>query len=592
MVLTDFEKRVIEDISKERCWEHVKWFASMGEKLSGTPNNEKSVNYILENLKKMGVESSAPSFQAWMGFPKLFDAEVEILEPEKRALDCVALAQCASVSAQGELVYVGGGGLKDYYEINARNKIVLVDFSKPPARPWKNYVAGVLKGAVGQIVISHAGPIRVLNRGTVKSVWGNPTPENINEIGRIPVVNISRADGEYLIKLLEKGPVRLKMKAEGERGFYCTRQPMARLDAETPSFVLLGSHMDAWGAAASCNALGCASTLEAARTMKKHQPELTRGLELLWFQGHETGIMTGSTWYLDNHWDNLNRNCVAYLNNDTTNMIHSSIYTVEGDPVIRDFLISTVRELAEEEGAEFKEPAPRYRPYKYGDQSFFGIGIPSVRVQTTFTPEGREKVGPGGGWWYHSEYDTLDKCDPETMYMAEKAQTLVLIRLCTRPVLPYRIERLADWTIDALNEIDNLSRETLSLEEVKEKAAVFKEGASKLDMITSKLAERHEKGDKGLDKKIRIINNSIMKISRIMNPMNYTLNGKYDQDYYGAEYVQPIPMLRPIAELEQLSPDSAEYKTIMTKLIRARNIVLDTLQEAIFIAEYTAERTN
>jgi len=512
------------------------------------------------------------------------------LEPEERALDCIALAQCASASVEGELVYVGGGGLKDYEEVNAVNKVVLVDFSKPPARPWKNYVAGVLKGAVGQIVISHAGPKRALNRGTVKSVWGNPIPENIAEIGRIPVVNVSREGGEYLLRLLERGPVRIKMRAEGLRGFYGIRQPMARVEGDEAAYVLLGSHMDAWGAAATCNALGCASTLEAARIMKKHRSRLRRGLELLWFQGHETGIMTGSTWYVDNHWGDLNANCVAYLNNDTTNMIHSSVYTADGDPVLRDFLVSTVRELAEEEGAAFREPEGRYFPRKYGDQSFYGIGVPSARIQMGFTPEGREKVGPGGGWWYHSEYDTIDKCDPETMHMAEKAQTLVLLRLCTLPVLPYRVERLAEWTLDALTELDGLAVETLSLGGLKERTAVFKEKASALDEVTRRLAERLEEGTKGLEDEVKVANSCLMKVSRIMNPVNYTFRGRYDQDYYGAEYVQPIPILRPVSELVALNPDATEYKTLRTKLVRARNAVSDALQEAVFVTEYATEK--
>ncbi len=590
MVLTDFERDVLAGVSKERCWEHVEWFAGQGEKLSGTPVNERAVDYIMETLKGYGVGASAPEFQAWLGFPDLFDAEVKVLEPEERALDCIALAQCASTSVEGELVYVGGGGLKDYEEVNTVNKVVLVDFSKPPARPWKNYVAGVLKGAVGQIVISHAGPMRALNRGTVKSVWGNPVPENIDEVGRIPVVNVSREGGEYLLQLLERGTVRVRMRAEGLRGFYGVRQPMARVAGSTSGFVLLGSHMDAWGAAATCNALGCALTLEAARLMTKHGPRLRRGLELLWFQGHETGIMTGSTWYVNSFWDDLNANCVAYLNNDTTSMIHSTVYTADGDPVLRDFLVNTVRELAEEEGAPFREPDGRYFPRKYGDQSFYGVGVPSARVQMGFTPEGREMVGPGGGWWYHSEHDTLDKCDPETMYMAEKAQTLMLLRLCTLPVLPYRIERLAEWTLDALNEIEELAEESLSLGGLKERAAAFKEKASRLDKATGKLAERLEKGAKGLGDEVKVANSCNMRVSRIMNPVNYTLRGRYDQDYYGAEYVQPIPVLRPVSELTALNPDAMEYKTLRTKLVRARNAVSDALEEAIFIVEHTTER--
>ncbi|MDH5792926.1 MAG: M28 family peptidase, partial [Candidatus Bathyarchaeota archaeon] len=314
-----------------------------------------------------------------------------------------------------------------------------------------------------------------------------------------------------------------------------------------------------------------------------------RGLELLWFQGHETGIMTGSTWYLDNFWDNLNNNCVAYLNNDTTNMIHSTIYTADGDPAIRDFLVSTVRELAEEEGAPFREPRPKYIPSKTGDQSFYGIGIPSARVQMTFTPEAREEVGAGGGWWYHSEHDTLDKCDPDTMYMAEKAQTLVLLRLCTLPVLPYRIEALADWMLDTMGELEGRAEGTLSLEGMIEKATRFKERAAELDEATSRLSARCGENIKGHEAEIKAANGCMMRISRTLNPVNYTLRGRYDQDYYGAEYVRPIPILQPVSELAALNPDSTEFKALKTKLVRTRNAVSDAIQDATWISELTID---
>jgi hypothetical protein len=211
MVLTDLERTVLSEISREKCWAHVEWLAGVGEKLSGTATNEKSVDYIMGALKGYGVDAEAPEFQAWLSFPKMFDAELKVLEPERKAIECISLAQINSTPTEGvggELVYVGGGGLRDYEGKNARNKIVLVDFAHPPARPWKNYVAGVLKGAIGQIVIGYTAPRRVFNRGTVKSVWGNPTPETIGDIGRIPVVLVTAEDGHYLKGLLEKGPVR------------------------------------------------------------------------------------------------------------------------------------------------------------------------------------------------------------------------------------------------------------------------------------------------------------------------------------------------------------------------------------------------
>ncbi|UCD44143.1 MAG: hypothetical protein JSV27_08365, partial [Candidatus Bathyarchaeota archaeon] len=198
--------------------------------------------------------------------------------------------------------------------------------------------------------------------------------------------------------------------------------------------------------------------------------------------------------------------------------------------------------------------------------------------------------GAGGGWWYHSEYDTLDKCDPETMHMAEKAQTLVLLRLCTLPVLPYRIEALADWMLDALGGLESRAEGVLSLEGIIEKASRFKEGATELDEATSRLSSRCEKDVKGFGSEIKVANGCMMRISRALNPVNYTLKGRYDQDYYGAEYVQPIPILQPVSELAALNPDATEFKTLNTKLVRAKNTVSDALGGAIWFSSYAIER--
>jgi len=75
-----------------------------------------------------------------------------------------------------------------------------------------------------------------------------------------------------------------------------------------------------------------------------------------------------------------------------------------------------------------------------------------------------------------------------------------------------------------------------------------------------------------------------------MNPVNYTLKGRYDQDYYGAEYVQPMPILRPVSELATLNPDATEYKTLRTKLVRARNVVSDAIGEATLFSKYATDR--
>ena len=580
------------EVSKERCWEHVEWFASVGEKLSGTPANERTVNYVLDRLKGYGVKASASAFQAWLDFPNPSEAELRVLSPEKQVVRAMSLAQAAPTpqeGVEGELAYVGGGGLRDYEGVDARGKVVLAEFSRPPARPWKNYVAGIMKGAVGMIVVGYTGPTKVYNWGTVKSVWGNPTPDDIDEIGRIPALLISAEDGQRLKGLLGKEVVRARMKAGSRWGWAATRQPMVAINGREPVFVLLGSHLDAWRGAASCNAVGCASTLESARVLSRIRSSLRRGVELLWFQGHETGIMTGSTWYVDNHWDRLHTGCVAYLNNDTPSMIGTTVYSAEADPVLQQFVWSTVAELAEEEGAPIRGPPTKYLPNKTGDQSFYGVGVPSVRVITVHPPE--ERVPPGG-WWYHSDQDTLDKCDPDTLHMANKAQILVILRLCTLPVLPYKVQATADWTLDTLKQLRASAGGVLDLTGLVGKAEVFKDAASSLDCATTLLSERCQdsKEAERLEKEVSLTNESLLRICKVLNPVNYTLHGKYGQDHYGAEYIKPIPLLQPVSELVTLDPDTSQYKALKTKLVRARNIVSDALEEVTRVTRFTSDK--
>jgi hypothetical protein len=345
--------------------------------------------------------------------------------------------------------------------------------------------------------------------------------------------------------------------------------------------------MDAWGAAGSCNAVGVASSLETARVLSKHLAEIRRGVEVLWFQGHETGIMTGSTWYVDTYWDWLRAGCAAYLNNDTPCMAGTTDYKVDCDPLLVEFVYDTVKELAEEDGLPIR-PRKRYLPNKTGDQSFLGIGIPSVRVLTVFPPE-IEKVTPGLGWWYHSDKDTLDKMDPDTLLAANKANILVILRLCTHPVIPYKVAEIARWATESLGDLTKRSGKAIDIMDLVEKAERLGEVAALLDEATAKLNERATAGRGIKPEKLRPVNEGLLAISRSLAPVLYTLHGRYEQDHYGAEYIKPIPVLQPVSELASLNPDTAGYKELRTKLVRARNMVSDALRETSWTVRYTTE---
>src|SRR6202020_838401 len=56
---------------------------------------------------------------------------------------------------------------------------------------------------------------------------------------------------------------------------------------------------------------------EVARLCAGQRGPWQRGLRLCFWSGHSHGRYSGSTWYVDEHWDELHRRCVAHINVDS-----------------------------------------------------------------------------------------------------------------------------------------------------------------------------------------------------------------------------------------------------------------------------------
>src|SRR5256712_7211060 len=82
-----------------------------------------------------------------------------------------------------------------------------------------------------------------------------------------------------------------------------------------------------------------------------------------------------------------------------------------------------------------------------GDQSFLGIGIPSLFMSLSEHPaDGPQAsrdfaatgIGAGGGlgWWWHTPEDTVDKLDPAALTRDARIFAAAVHILCASPVLP------------------------------------------------------------------------------------------------------------------------------------------------------------
>mgnify|MGYP003694424995 CR=1 FL=1 len=81
--------------------------------------------------------------------------------------------------------------------------------------------------------------------GSVKPVWGNPTPETLqSEMARLPCVGIARTAGLKLRQMLEQGPVRIWMRANVENGWRPVQITVGEIKGRTDDFVVVGGHQD------------------------------------------------------------------------------------------------------------------------------------------------------------------------------------------------------------------------------------------------------------------------------------------------------------------------------------------------------------
>lgn len=590
----DLEKRLIVELSVSEAWKHVEYLtANAPQRLSGTPEERLAVDYFKKTLEGYGIRPNVYEFDGLVSFPG--DSELRILSPERRTIPCQAYAHIASTPLDGieaELVYVGSGGIRNYEGLDVKGKITLAELSYAPPRPEKIRIAE-LHEAIGQIQMNWGMPdSKVLPLGTTKSVWGNPTPETVKNMPRIPAISVSRADGLWLKELCQRGAVKVWMRAEALRSWKPILQIAGDVQgsAESEKFVLVGGHFDAWGGGVTCNATGNAMLLELARVFSKYKSDLRRSIRFAWWTAHETGIMEGSTWYVDNFWSDLHKNAIAYMNCDSPGMKDTTIYLCSNSAETMKFHLQTIRETFGPIPIQMKRPA------KTGDQSFFGLGLPSIEGRTIHPKETIESLGGATlGWWYHSIQDTLDKADQGTLETLMKAYVVLISRLCNSIILPFDHVPLADEFIKTLSEIDQSCNKVLPLGNTIRLAEALRDRTVKLnEQIAATLEKCHTMSarlEPEMEGRIRALNSCLMRLSRILNPIDYTLVSRYDQDTYGSSHLgQPIPILQPALQLAGLDPNTPEFRTLKTKLVRENNRVCDALEEGIEVMDSTFQR--
>lgn len=552
-------EKLFPEVSAERLMEYTRTIAQW-ERLSGSDDERRAFDYVEETLRGFGFETTRYNPLCYVSLPIAASLTIDGKATEGRTITHSFSTSTGSGGVTGELVYVRRGTDGDYAGNDVRGKIAVTDGLAGPPKVGPSERAGVIG-----VINVNAFEVHDM---IVSPVWGNPNPQNIDNLPTIPHISVDGKTGQRIKDQINQGPTEARIVTEVDTGWRPLPVLVAKLDAPTGAedYVLLSGHIDSWYYGAMDNGSANAAMIETARVLAAHRDLLRRGVQVAFWSGHSHGRYATSAWYADAVWQELHDQCVAHVNIDSPGAVGATKLMPIGGmaetyPASRDLF----QQL-------YGEALPYQRIGRGGDQSFWGVGIPSAGgdiFRQADIDERRKDLSGVFGWWWHTPDDTMDKLDPVNLQRDACVLLASVYQFATATVLPFSQSAAVDEIRTALDEIATAASDAFDLSSAQGDANALRQATEQLEArvqqpVTDEQAEQ--------------INRCQMRVSRLLIPVNYTQNGQFVQD--PALGSPSLPGLRPAATLSNLPEQSAERLLALTSLRRERNRLRFALNEA------------
>jgi len=295
---TPASKIANEQFDAARALEHNRVLAQdIGARVAGTESGKRAGEYIATQWQNLGyvVERQEFSFEQWLNI----STRVEIVAPEKRALNARPIFYSPSATVEGELVAVDNiGAADDFARANVAGKIALVQRGTIPfAEKTRNAASA---GARAVIIYNNAP-------GGYGGTLGEPS--------KIPALALSGDDGKQLLAQLSQSKITLAIASDTRIEKKTARNIIATKRGARDHVIVLGGHYDSVeeGQGANDNGSGIAVLLELARGLATRQTQNT--LRLIAFDAEELGLY-GSRHYVENLPSDARAQIIAMFNFD------------------------------------------------------------------------------------------------------------------------------------------------------------------------------------------------------------------------------------------------------------------------------------
>jgi len=543
-------------------------------RLSGDPGEIAAVDYLVRTLQSEGIHVTVDTFMAYVSDP--ISASVEVsgtgFAPE-------AITVSGSGSIRGlEAPLVDLGGLDDLPPVLTETGERLILEAQGPQGSEETEQIPNLQGlialvtgqprpdpviqisAMGAAGVIFVNPEERLNDLTTTSVWGTPSLRDYHRIPTLPVAEVRRSDGNRLREMLASGPVSVLMSTETRTGWKPLHLAVATVpgpDSDSP-FVLAGGHLDAWYHGGTDNAGANVAMLEIARAFGHHQDGLLRGLVVAWWPGHSNGRYAGSTWYVDQKFDELRRRAVAYVNFEGLGQIDAKRFGASASTSLSDLARSVIRDQV----GESIRPTP---PGRNSDQSFNGVGMPLLQLNHSRLSE------DGGYWWWHTPEDTRDKVDAQVLKVDADLYADALARLLADPRLPVGLTGPVERLGALLEARQEIAGDRFDLSE-----ALARQGD--LLRLVRRIQSALEIGIDSTAAPAPEVDLGLVAVLRPIHRILYTGLGPYHPD--PAATMGPLPGLNAVGMLAANEPSTDRFRFALATLQRENARILEALDEA------------
>lgn len=421
----DFAEDLRRRVTVDRMTVHLEKFqdiadANGGNRATGTPGYDASVDYVAGVLREKGFDVQTPEFEV-----RMFSAEKPTLTVGGEEVDVDALKYTLSTPQEGvtaPLVAVPAGDAPgcvpaDYDGLTVKGAVVLADRGGCPFHA-KQAVAAEL-GALALVVADN------VDEDFMPGTLGEDTDV------KIPVVSVSKTDGARLRTL--SGPATLHVEALTQN--IKSRNVIAQTRTGSPSdVVVVGAHLDSVpeGAGLNDNGSGVAAVVETALQLGS-SPQIRNAVRFALWGAEEVGL-TGSKRYVQSLDVEALKDIALYLNFDMIASPNAGYFTYDGNQstaVGRDQVVPRVPEGSA--GIERtlvayldSQGKPAEDTYFDGRSDYDGFTTAGVPAGGLFAGAEEKKSAEQARKWggtadepfdpdYHTDNDTLDRLNTEAL---------------------------------------------------------------------------------------------------------------------------------------------------------------------------------